>query len=95
MSIPVPSDPRAHYTELARRPIGPGKVEITTRRTGPVGSSYSIREYDCRAMTFRYVGTGDSLAEAQRRAEPASAMTPLFRGSISWHIGVHACQGIR
>jgi len=78
--ITVPSDPRASYQAL----------QVTPRRGGPSGTSYALREVDCRSDRFRYLGEGDTREAALRRAS-RDALGPLFEGSISWHVARFAC----
>ena len=86
----VPSDPKATYTVLERGRIGAERF-IVTRRTGPSGTSYSKRLYDCKRALTRYLGTGDSLAElAASRPEPK--MAPIISGSIADVVGGVACR---
>jgi hypothetical protein len=93
--ISVPSDPRASYTALAIRPLANGRVEITTQRIGPSGTSFAVREIDCRTRSFRYLGEGDTRAAAEARRSPSPTMGALFQGSISDHVAAFACRGIR
>lgn len=95
-SISVPSDLKASYSVIDLHSAGRGLVEITTKRDGPSGTTYARRLIDCRAATFKYLGTGDTLAEAnQDRPEPT--MSRLVDGSISYHVVVDACSrgGVR
>jgi hypothetical protein len=87
--ISVPSDPNSRYFALERGGTATMPT-ITTRRVGPSGTSYSRREYDCRAQTFRYLGEGDSREEMEA-SQPQRDMTPLVSGSISYYVGRAAC----
>lgn len=93
--IAVPSDPRASYSAVERRSLGPDRVEIITRREGPSGVTFARREVDCRALTFRYLGEGDTLAQARRPGPPPTRMAQLVEGSISYHVVHFACAGGR
>jgi len=88
--ISVPSDPRASYTALQVTPQPNGVVTILTRRAGPSGTSFALREVDCRSDRARYLGEGDTAEEAQHGRTPGT-MAPLAAGSISWHVARFAC----
>lgn len=90
--IPVPSDSKAEYTALQVTPKPNGLVEILSQRVGPSGISFAMREVNCRTNRARYIGEGDTRAEAMRRKNPPWEMGPLFEGSISWHVSQFACQ---
>lgn len=89
-SVFVPSDSRATYTFIEKRKAG-SKRTIVTKRVGPSGTSFSIREVDCLTQAFRYLGEGDTLAEA-RRNKKSDEMAPLVHGSISYYIALEACE---
>ena len=91
-AIDVPSDPRARYEAIIVSQLRPGTVEILTRRNGPSGRSYTLREIDCGAQTFRYLGEGDSRSDAEARRSAGSRHGPLTVGSISWHVARYACR---
>lgn len=90
-AIPVPSDPSATYSVIALKKMGAPMVHITTSRDGRSGKSFSKREVNCKAMRFRYLGTGDSLKEI-RASKPFPNMGPLVRGSISYYVSQYACR---
>lgn len=90
-TIPVPSDPRAAYEALEIRRLPNGNREILTRRVGPLGTSYALREVDCRRNQFRYLGEGDTAEQARRRSS-SNVMGALVDGSISWHVSRFACR---
>lgn len=89
-TIAVPSDSRATYTAVEVRKAGAKRI-IVTERAGPSGSSFAIREVDCVARTFRYLGEGDTLAEA-RQNKKSGPMAPLVHGSISYYVALEACE---
>ena len=90
-TVSVPSDPWSRYQALdvTRKPNG--RVEILTRRDGPSGTSFALREVDCRTSRFRYLGEGDTREEAME-ATNQDKLGPLTEGSISWHIARFACR---
>ncbi len=90
--ISIPSDSRAEYTALQITPKPNGLVEILSQRVGPSGTSFAMREVNCRTNQARYIGEGDTRAAAMRRKNPPWEMGPLFEGSISWHVSQFACQ---
>ena len=89
--IPILSDPKATYEELGRRDMGGGVIEITTRRTGALGTSYSRREIRCRDWTFRYTGDADTPEElaAEYLNYP---FAPLEHGSVSGYLALYVCR---
>ncbi|MDN4592138.1 hypothetical protein DBA29_27025 [Xenophilus aerolatus] len=89
-TLSVPSDSRATYDLVELRKAGT-KRTVVTKRVGPSGTSFAIREIDCKAQTFRYLGEGDTLAEAKRNKKSES-MSPLSQGSISYHVALAACD---
>lgn len=96
--IPVPSDPRASYAALDIKLKPRGMVEVLTRRDGPSGISFALREIDCGRRSFRYIGEGDTREEAARasaRSRPGNTMGPLTDGSISTHLANFACAARR
>jgi len=90
--VPVPTDQKAIYEALELAVSPSGTAIITTRRTGPSGTSFSIRECDCMGVSYRYLGDGASLADAQSQArnEP---FTDLTQGSVSAYVCNFACNG--
>jgi len=90
-AIPVPSDPRARYT-LVSQSGSSGGLEVVTRRSGSSGVSYTRRQINCRQMSFRYLGEGDTLEQAMTSANADRTMGPLVEGSISYHVAVFACR---
>jgi hypothetical protein len=56
------------------------------------GVSYARREIDCAAMTFRYLGEGDTLEQANSDSPNPGDMGMLTDGSISDVISEYACQ---
>lgn len=87
----VPSDSKARYYLLNVEDGEAGRIIATSRREGPSGTSYARREIDCSARLFRYVGEGDTLAEAQQPAPNPGEMSGLVEGSISDEAVKFAC----
>ena len=79
----VPSDANARYAMLKVEPGEGGNIVATTRREGKSGTSFARREIDCGTPSFRYIGEGDTLEEAQQPAPNPGEMAPLVEGSIS------------
>lgn len=90
-AIPSPSDPGARYRVLSVNRLPGRRIEVLSRRTGPSGTSFARREIDCEAMTYRYLGEGDSRAEAERNSPNAGPMTELTGTSASSDVAVAAC----
>ena len=91
-SVNVPTDPRASYLILKTGKLQNGNIEVVSQRNGPSGVSYAKREVNCRNMTFRYTGEGDTLRELNDPYQKG-AMAPLTEGSISTFISRAACRG--
>lgn len=90
--ITVVSDPGVTYHLLESSKMPNGNLEIVTRRDGPSGTSFARREVDCGAMTFRYLGEGDSLADAQRDSPNIGSMAEAMSTSISGEVSRFACS---
>lgn len=88
--IPVTSDP-ASYSLLRARTLPSGNLEVLTRRDGKSGTSYSRREIDCAAGTFRYVGEGDTREQAEEDGPNPGDMGPLMEPSISSETAIYVC----
>ena len=89
--VQVPSDPQARYQLLDMAWTPDGAVELLTRRDGLSGTSFALREVDCRGGRVRYLGLGDTREKAMQRTtrdQPA----PIFEGSVSWHVARFACR---
>src|SRR3546814_12020848 len=52
-SIPSPSDPKASYRIVKISKMPNGHLEVTNRRDGTSGTSFSRREIDCRSEERR------------------------------------------
>jgi hypothetical protein len=89
--VSVPTDPSAKYTILEITKRSGGMVEVTTRRAGTSGTSYSKRLVDCVNGTFKYLGEGDTIEE-MKNSKPSPSMAQLVRGSISTYVSEHACR---
>lgn len=92
--ISVPSDPKARYWMVEGKRTSPTTVEVMTRREGPSGTSYALRQVDCANSRFRYLGEGDTLAEAKVR-KTSDPMGPLTPQSISTYVSNFACTNIK
>lgn len=89
-SIPVWSDSKASYTDEGSGELDNGNLWIITRRDGPSGVSFSKREIDCRAETFRYLGEGDTRESISATADVN--MGQLTESSISTLVSDYACK---
>ena len=90
--IEVASDLGVAYRLLKSKKMRNGNLEILTRRDGSSGTSFARREVDCGSMTFRYLGEGDSLAEAQQDGPNPGEMTEAMSTSISGEVSRFACS---
>lgn len=89
-AIPVPSDPTAIYSLVAK--AGRSPIILITRRDGTSGVSYSKREIDCEVGALRYLGSADTI-EGLENSRPDPAMNVPVDGSISAEILAYACGG--
>lgn len=90
--IKVASDPSAAYRLLSLSKMANGNLQVTTGRVGRSGTSFARREVNCRAMTFRYLGEGDTLTQAMRNAPNRGRMTEAMSTSISGEVSRFACK---
>lgn len=88
--VPVWSDPKATYTDEGSGELPNGNLWIITRRQGPSGVSFSKREVDCAAETFRYMAEGESL-DTMSETNDAN-LGQLTEGSISTLVSDYACR---
>jgi hypothetical protein len=97
VAVPVPSDTKATYTALRLGASGAGRT-ILTRRDGPSGRSFTLRECTCPVSRYRNLGHGDTLQAALGGRGRESKMSllhydPSLRmGSVSWHVCEFACR---
>ena len=63
---------------------------VVVKRVSGTTSSYTKREFDCKARTVRTWGRGDSL-EALDKAEPDKEAFPIKENSIPDQLAKHAC----
>jgi hypothetical protein len=92
--ISVPSDPKARYWAVEGKRTSPTMVEILTRREGPSGTSYSLRQIDRAQRQFRYLDDGDTLAAA-KNGTASPRMGSLMSGSISTEVADYACTNVK
>lgn len=92
-SVSVPSDSGASY-KIVVQDVGYGKsaLIVISQRIGSSGTSFAIREVNCDAGTFRYMGEGDTLDQAMNSVDDTAQMSPLVDGSISDYIVRAACS---
>src|SRR3546814_17619553 len=68
-SIPSPSDPKASYRIVKISKMPNGHLEVTNRRDGTSGTSFSRRAIDCRSYESRYLVEGATPTEEERSEE--------------------------
>lgn len=90
VTLTVPSGPKAKYLILEKGGSGAQRT-IVTKRTGPSGTSYSKRLYNCSEGTVKYLGSGDSL-DGMRRSKPDSRLGLIVEGSIAYYVGLEVCR---
>lgn len=94
--IPVRGDPAGATYQLLDWSEQPnGRRIAMTRRDGSSGTSYARREVDCRRMQHRYLGEGDTRAEAEEDYSSPNTMSDLVAGSISAEITNFVCAKSR
>jgi hypothetical protein len=90
--IPVQGDPAgAAYQLLGWVEQADGHRVAVTRRDGTSGTSYARREIDCENMQHRYLGEGDTRAEAEEDYSRPNPMSDVVSGSISAEITKYVC----
>lgn len=91
--VSVPTDPGATY-KIVVQDLGYGRsaLVVISQRIGSSGTSFAVREVNCDASTFRYMGEGDTLEEAMNSVDDTATMSPLVDGSISDYIVRAACS---
>lgn len=90
--VAVPSDPGATYRLLSWSKLASGNLQAITRRDGKSGTNFARREIDCDAMTFPYLGEGDTLEEAMKDRRDPGTMGELTDRSISTYVSQFACN---
>jgi hypothetical protein len=91
-SISSPSDPGASYRILKISRMKNSNLEVLSRRDGSSGTSFARREINCSAYTYRYLGEGDSLAEAEKNGPNPGTMSELTGASASSDVADAACK---
>jgi hypothetical protein len=91
-SIPAPSDPNASYRIVKISKMPNGHLEVTSRRDGTSGTSFSRREIDCRSYEYRYLDERDTLAEAEKDGSNIGSMSGLTGTSASSDVANAACK---
>ncbi|MGP1517515.1 MAG: hypothetical protein ACTTJV_07835, partial [Ottowia sp.] len=87
----IPSDPTGVYKILdIYQENKNANVQITTRRAGKSGTSYSAREYDCQRNMVRYLADGNTLEEL--KVPKPGEWAAIVDGSIAAYIGERACK---
>lgn len=92
--VAVRTDPGASYWIISKAKMPNGNLEVVTRRKGRSGESYSRREVDCKAGTVRYLGEGDTLADAQATSPNLGEMLIPSPQSITGEITSAVCGAV-
>ena len=97
--LPVPSDVRATYRLISVKPGKKQTAVVVTKREGPSGQSHSRRECSCPPTKWRYLGDGETLADAMRDRNPIDPMRPIEAASNgawppSFYVCVEACKRV-
>lgn len=88
-----PSDPNARFEIISSKNLPNGNLEVLNRRDGPSGTSFSRREISCSDYTYRYLGEGDTLEQAEQDSPNQGSMSELTGTSASSDIADAACKG--
>lgn len=90
----VASDPNARYELISLDGSSNKRIIVTSRFSRKtLETTYSSRQVNCDDMTFRYLGSGDTIEQMQK--SPADKfMSPLVPGSISSEISLLACKNV-
>lgn len=90
---PIPSVDSATYVLLDAKRLPTGTVQAISRRDSVDGTSvYSNREYRCEDRTFRYIGSGDTRADAEKNKTSTDSFSELIEGSSAYLTGQVACK---
>ena len=98
--LQVPSDTKARYTVLQTKKME-GYALIQTKRVGPSGVSITLRQFNCKQGTFKYLVDfdGDNLDLFQSKVNEIlkskldnSEMGPVTEGSVTYYAYKRACQ---
>src|SRR3546814_18366511 len=81
--MPSASDPKVSNRIVKISKMPNGHLEVTNRRDGTSGTSFSRREIDCRSYEYRYLGEGDTLTEAEEDSSNIGSMSELTGTSAS------------
>jgi hypothetical protein len=92
-TVDVLGDPGGRYLIISNKVMSNGHREVMSRRSGGSGESYARREIDCAAGTVRYIGEGDTKADAQAPTVNLEGMTKPIPESITGAITAAACAG--
>ena len=95
--IHVPSDPKSKYYLLNLEVRPNGDLEVTTRRNGLSGKSYSVRLVRCEPLLFGYIADGFDFEGRSEKVENLvrdenPRMSKLVTGSISDVISRYSCK---
>jgi hypothetical protein len=63
---------------------------LVVKRASGTKTSYTKRQFDCKARTVKTLGRGDSL-EAMGKSEPDKEAFPIAEGSIPDQLAKHSC----
>ncbi len=88
--LSVPSDPGATYFVLKKAGTKQKPI-LTTKRTGSSGSSFAIREFDCKNKTARYLADSSTL-EGLEGSKPEPSMSPVVEESVAWYQLRYSCK---
>ena len=96
-SIHVPSDSKSEYYLLNLEARPNGDLEVTTRRNGLSGKSYSVRLVRCDPLLFGYIADGFDFGGRPEKVENLvrdenPRMSKLVTGSISDVISRYSCK---
>ena len=89
--IPVPWHQSTRLMALELKWIGPGTVDVLTRRDAKAGTTYVLRRIDCTAREFQYLGEGTTERQAREGHAADTRKNRLTEGSISFYVAAYAC----
>lgn len=95
--IVIASDSKATRTVAYVRRNETGNVELLSRRDGPSGSLYTLRECRPDGPTWRYLGEGESISALRKNMldRKPGEFCGLVEGSIADVAVRHALAAIR
>lgn len=89
--LTIPSDPSATFYVLETSGPPTARIIVTKRVGGDGVVSFSKRQYDCKAVRVKYIGSGSTIP-AMNASKPDEKMSGIVPESIASYVGGIACK---